>query len=280
MTDTQKRFATAGVVIPILLVFFWLGGLWFFGLAEVVILIGMLEFYRMVEAKGLKAQKILGTVFALLLGILFYLKVDEFLVLFTMVLLILLVLARQLFVKDIPGTLTTTGLTVFGVFYVGFLLSHIILLRNWSGREGRVDLGFFFIVLVIAITFLSDAGGFLIGRKWGKHKMTPGISPKKSWEGAGGSVVFGVAGAILTKMVFDQWILVSKIPFFHCAVLGILLVIAAMIGDVVESLFKRDAGIKDSGTIVPGHGGLLDRLDSIVFTVPVCYYYLKLIAYY
>ncbi len=279
MTDVQKRFATAGVVIPILLVFFRLGGIWFFALAELVVLIGIIEFYRMVEAKGLKAQKIIGTVFALAIGILFYLNVNESIVLFTLILLILAVLGRQLFAKDIPGALTTTGLTIFGVFYVGFLFSHIILLRDWMGRQGGVDLGLFFIVLVVAITFLSDTGGFLIGRKWGRHKMTPNISPKKSWEGAAGSVVFGVAGAILSKLVFDRWILETGLGLMHCIFLGAILVAAAMAGDVVESLLKRDAGIKDSGTIVPGHGGLLDRLDSIVFTVPVCYYYLKLIAY-
>lgn len=279
MTETQKRFATAGVVIPILLVFFWLGGLWFFGLVEVVILIGMLEFYRMVEAKGLQAQKIIGTVFALVLGLLFYLEVNEAIVLFALVLLTLLVLGRQLFQKDISGALTTTGSTILGVFYVGFLLSHILLLRNWSGKQGGTDFGLFLIVLVIAITFLSDTGGFLIGRKWGKHKMSPMISPKKSWEGAVGSLIFGTAGSVLTKLVFDKWIIHTNLSMFHSVVLGVILVIVAMTGDTVESLFKRDAGVKDSGTIVPGHGGILDRLDSIVFTVPVCFYYLKLIVY-
>jgi phosphatidate cytidylyltransferase len=279
MTDTQKRFATAGVVIPILLVFFWLGGWWFFGLLEFVVLIGMTEFYRMAGAKGIKTQKIIGTIFGLALPALFFFEVDPFIILLALVLLILIVLGRQLFQDQIPGALNSVALTILGVLYVSFLLSHLLLLRNFVGRQGRVDLGLFFIVLVIAITFLSDAGGFLIGRTWGKHKMSPKVSPKKSWEGAGGSVVFGIGGAIGTKLVFDKWILATNLPLHHAAILGLILVIAAMFGDVVESLFKRDAGIKDSGTIVPGHGGILDRLDSIVFTVPICYYYLRLIVH-
>ena len=278
MTNLQQRLTTAGVVIPVLLVFFWLGGYWFFGVVELVILLGMFEFFNMLAAKGIPAQKILGTIGALCLGACaFFGRTD--LMLATMVMFSLAILAAQLSGKDLKTAIYASSGAILGIVYVSFFLSHIMLLRNWEGRNGRVDLGLFFIVLVIAVTFLNDAGAFFIGRKWGTHKMSPVISPKKSWEGVGGAIIFGTGGAALPKAVFDKWILPTNLAWHHCLVLGALLVGAAIVGDLVESLFKRDSGIKDSGAIVPGHGGILDRLDSIVFTVPVCYYYLKFIAY-
>ena len=278
MTNLQQRLLTAGLVIPVLLVFFWLGGIYFLVLLEIVILLGMLEFCKMVEAKGIPAMRILATAGALLLGICaFFSKLE--LILLVVTIFSLAILAAQLFGKDLKTAITGSSASILGMIYVGLLLSHLVLLRNWESTRGRTDLGLFFIVLVIAVTFLNDAGAFFIGRKWGTHKMTPVISPKKSWEGVGGAIVFGVAGAAACKAVFDKWIVQTGLAWHHCLILGAILVAAAVLGDLVESLFKRDAGIKDSGTIIPGHGGILDRLDSIVFTVPVCFYYLKFIAY-
>jgi phosphatidate cytidylyltransferase len=278
MSNLRQRLLTAGVVIPILLVLFYLGGFWMLGLALVVILIGMIEFCRMVKAKGFPAHTILGTIAALSLAVAAYFARLDLMVM-VLTLSALLILAAQISNQDLKTAISSTSMTMMAVIYVGFFLSHIILLRNWEGTKGRVDLGLFLIVLTIAVTFLNDAGAFFIGRKWGKHKMSPVISPKKSWEGVGGAIVFGIAGAALCKLVFDKWILATNLAWVHCIALGALLVGAAIVGDLVESLFKRDAGIKDSGTIVPGHGGILDRLDSIVFTVPVCYYYVKFLAY-
>ncbi len=281
MTNLQKRLLTAGIAIPILVLFFWLGGIWFLALVELVIFLGMGEFYRMVQARQLFSQRVAGTVFALLLGVCAYLG-EPIYILSALVIFSLLIFSIQLSYQDLRLALITCASTILGVIYVGLLLSHIILLRNWEGRSGGTDLGLFFIIYVIAITFLSDAGAFFVGRKFGKHQMTPRISPKKSWEGAFGAVLFGVAGAILCKLIFDRWIPSASTESFkwlHCIVLAPILVVSAILGDLVESLFKRDAGIKDSGTIIPGHGGILDRLDSIVFTVPVAYYYLKLIAF-
>lgn len=245
-----------------------------------MIFLGMMEFYRMLEAKGIKAQKVLGVIGGVGLGLGAYFGELVYMLLgFTF--FSLLVLGFQLFHKDIKVAISTVSGTVLGMVYVGFFLSHIILLRNWEGRAGGVDLGLFLVILVIAITFLSDAGAFFIGRKWGMHKMSPIISPKKSWEGAVGAVVFGALGGMICKIVFDKWIIENGtgLGFWHCGILGLVLVISAIVGDVVESLFKRDAGVKDSGVIIPGHGGILDRLDSIVFTVPITYYYLKIIVY-
>jgi phosphatidate cytidylyltransferase len=150
---------------------------------------------------------------------------------------------------------------IFGVLYVGLLLSHYILLRN---LENGVALVFF----VILVTWLSDTGGFFVGKTWGKHPLASRLSPKKTIEGLLGGVLFSVVGAILSQLTFA--------PFFslgQCVMLGGGLALLGALGDLAESAIKRSVSVKDSGTIIPGHGGVLDRVDSLLFTGPAMYYY-------
>ena len=150
---------------------------------------------------------------------------------------------------------------LFGVFYVGLLLGYFSLLRN---LEHGVALVFF----VIIVTWLSDTGGFFVGKTLGRHPLAPTLSPKKTIEGLLGGVVFSVAGAIICQVTF--------IPFFslfQCGMLGIGLALLGALGDLAESAIKRSVHVKDSGTIIPGHGGALDRVDSLLFTGPAMYYY-------
>ncbi len=153
---------------------------------------------------------------------------------------------------------------IFGVLYVGLLLGHYSLLRN---LEQGVSLVFF----VIIVTWLSDTGGFFVGKPLGKHPLAPILSPKKTIEGLLGGIVFAVIGAIFSQFTF--------VPFFsvgQCAMLGVGLALLGAIGDLAESAIKRSADVKDSGTIIPGHGGVLDRVDSLLFTGPAMYYYVML----
>lgn len=150
---------------------------------------------------------------------------------------------------------------IFGILYVGLLLSYYILLRH---LEHGVALVFF----VILVTWLSDTGGFFVGKTLGKHPLAPRLSPKKTIEGLLGGVLFSVVGAILSQFTF--------VPFFsvgQCVMLGIGLALLGALGDLAESAIKRSVSVKDSGTIIPGHGGVLDRVDSLLFTGPVMYYY-------
>jgi phosphatidate cytidylyltransferase len=159
---------------------------------------------------------------------------------------------------------------IFGVLYVGLLLSHYILLRN---LENGVALVFFVILVtlvffVILVTWLSDAGGFFVGKTWGKHPLAPRLSPKKTIEGLLGGVLFSVVGAVLSQFTF--------VPFFslgQCVMLGVGLALLGAVGDLAESAIKRSVSVKDSGTMIPGHGGVLDRVDSLLFTGPAMYYY-------
>ncbi len=150
---------------------------------------------------------------------------------------------------------------IFGVLYVGLLLSHYILLRN---LENGVALVFF----VIVVTWLSDTGGFFVGKTWGKHPLAPRLSPQKTIEGLLGGILFSVVGAVLSQFIF--------VPFFsldQCVMLGVGLAVLGAVGDLAESAIKRSVSVKDSGTMIPGHGGVLDRVDSLLFTGPAMYYY-------
>jgi phosphatidate cytidylyltransferase len=153
---------------------------------------------------------------------------------------------------------------LFGIGYVAVLLGHFILLRQLAD-------GIALIFFVLLITWLADTGGFIVGLSFGRHALAPTLSPKKTIEGLLGGVIFSLLGAIISHFWF--------IPFFslwECAILGVGLALIGALGDLGESAIKRSVSIKDSGTIIPGHGGVLDRVDSLLLTGPALYYYVIL----
>jgi phosphatidate cytidylyltransferase len=154
--------------------------------------------------------------------------------------------------------------TVAGILYIGWLLSHFVALRELDSGRGWV-------LFALFTTFASDSTAYFIGRDWGKHHLAPSISPKKTWEGA----ISGVAGAIIISPLLVT-LLDLPIGYGAAVLLAIAVSIFGQIGDLFESLFKRNTGIKDSGNMLPGHGGFLDRMDSIVFAGVVVYYYVIL----
>ena len=171
------------------------------------------------------------------------------------------------------------SLTLSGAAYVGWTLAHFVLLRSISHplmptnplRLLQLDAGAAWIVFVLAVTFLSDTGAYFTGRAIGRHRMAPYISPKKSWEGAAGGILLatlgGVGFTVLLGLPISLWV---------GGLLGAVGSVAGQAGDLAESLIKRQVDIKDSGRIIPGHGGLLDRVDSLLFTAPVLYYMISL----
>lgn len=281
MSNLAKRLSTAAVVVPVLVYLFYRGGWAFIALIELVIVLGINEYYRMVEQKAIMPKRFLGTLAGLALGLIAVTGRLDLMAL-ALTFLVLVILADQLRSLDRTTVIAGSSATLFGVIYIGWLLSHAILLRFPAHDTARGDLGFFFVVLAIAGTFLADAGAYFTGRSLGKRKLAPRISPGKTWEGAAGGVVGGTVGLMLTKLVFDWWILPEPgcgLPLYHCLALGPLLVVPSIMGDLFESMLKRDAGVKDSGALIPGHGGMMDRLDSILFALPVTYYYLRFVVY-
>jgi phosphatidate cytidylyltransferase len=158
------------------------------------------------------------------------------------------------------------ALTVAGGIYLGTAGAHFILLRQLNNGQ-------WWLLLALAGTWLADSGAYFIGRKFGVHKMTPALSPKKSWEGLAGGVAFGVIFDALLAVVLSQ-VLNIYLPWWAGAVLGLIGALIGVLGDLSISMIKREVGAKDSGHIIPGHGGVLDRLDSLLFTIVVSYYFI------
>jgi phosphatidate cytidylyltransferase len=155
-----------------------------------------------------------------------------------------------------------TALTVFGAVYTGFLLAYFVLVRS-------LDAGLVLSIVLIASVWANDVGAFFIGSLLGKHRLAPHISPKKSWEG----FLAGVGGS-LAVWAMAAFIPASGITLVQALVTGLAVGLASVIGDLAESRMKREAGVKDSGTSLPGHGGFLDRLDSLIFVCLVAYWVL------
>ena len=156
---------------------------------------------------------------------------------------------------------------LLGPVYAGFLLGHGLAIRDLSGDSG--DLGRSWLLFTLLAVFACDTGALAVGRLLGRHRMTPRISPNKTWEGAAGGFAASVGAALLVGLVFDL-----DAPVWQQAVIGAVAGLAAQAGDLAESALKRAANVKDSGSIMPGHGGILDRMDSILFALPAVYYML------
>ena len=172
--------------------------------------------------------------------------------------------------------LANLGVTFFGVVYIGWLMSYLVQIRSISGTLAvaapwgafpPLARGAWLVLYLLLVTWLNDTGAYLIGARFGKTRLAPTLSPKKTVEGAVGGLIF----AVVTAALCGLWL---KIPLGHALILGLLLGMLGQVGDLCESALKRDLGIKDFGGILPGHGGILDRFDSILFTAPVAYYYL------
>ncbi|MFT4975899.1 MAG: phosphatidate cytidylyltransferase [Myxococcota bacterium] len=168
-------------------------------------------------------------------------------------------------VPDVKQGAQVSVRLIAGLLYLPLLLSFIPLLR--AHPDG---LGWIFVML--SATWLGDTGAYFAGRFLGRHKLFERISPKKTWEGVFGGILAGIGGACLVK-----WIALPDLAWGHAVILGAVLVGAGVIGDLTESMLKRAYGVKDSGWILPGHGGILDRIDGLLFTGPVLWVYVYLI---
>jgi phosphatidate cytidylyltransferase len=157
--------------------------------------------------------------------------------------------------------------TIFGILYIAWFFSFIIKIRLLPGGTGLL-------AALLLITKSGDIGAYLVGNWIGRTPLIPRISPKKSVEGAFGGLIFSIAAAMLSKPLMP-----ASSSMFHLALAGICISILAQLGDLSESLMKRDCGIKDSAAYIPGFGGILDLIDSLLFTAPVFYFYLTLVNF-
>jgi phosphatidate cytidylyltransferase len=172
--------------------------------------------------------------------------------------------ALAMWLRDTPeAMLDATTTTFFPVLFVGLPFAYVVGLRAIPGESGS-DL----LLLAMLCVTLSDAGAYYVGSAFGARRMAPVISPKKTWEGAAGGALGSVAGALIAHFWFYR-----RLPLVHALTLGVLLCAAGIVGDLAESTLKRASGVKDSSALLPGHGGVLDRVDSLLVAAPVLYYY-------
>lgn len=158
--------------------------------------------------------------------------------------------------------------TVAGALYLGWLGSYFVSLRN-------LDQGLWWLLLVLPTVWIADTGAYLIGRQFGKHKLSPRLSPKKTWEGYIGGIIFGTAGTVLLALLYQRWAGPGfDISILECIGLGLVLTTLTTLGDLGESMIKRQNGVKDSSNLLPGHGGIFDRIDSWLWAAPIGFYFL------
>ena len=182
-------------------------------------------------------------------------------------------LMLQIFTKRGKNTMGNVASTLLGLVYIWFLPSFLIRIRHLGLSNGwQVD-GVEFIVVCVFVAKASDVGGLLVGSKWGQHKLCPELSPKKTWEGTFGGIFFSVV-TILTMAYFGTGSAIARLGYARLVILGVILAVSALLGDLVESAFKRDCEVKDAGASVPGFGGILDLVDSLMVSSPAMYYFL------
>jgi len=278
-----QRSLTALVGIPVLVAAIWLGAPWLTVLVVAAGIAAIWELYRMTPPGVGPLPVILGAawVAALLTGAQAASGRDNFLIISGGVmaagsfaaLLWFIAFYRPDAQLNAPAGAKSYFIgflyLVLGPVYVGFLLATALMLREISGADGDSDLGRSWLLFALLVTFAVDTGAYLVGRAVGRRPMAPSISPNKTWEGSIGGFVSAMAAALVLGLVFDL-----EIPVWQALVIGAVVGVVAQWGDLLESKLKRIADVKDAGSIIPGHGGLLDRLDSILLALPAVYYLL------
>ena len=260
----MTRIISSIVSLPILLAIIYFGTPFhFFLLLEFAIFIGLYEFYRMIEKGGLGCYKWAGIILGILLSAAIFKGTYINLVIAASVIILFIIRIFEGNTSD--NTFSYVSNTIFGIVYVSFLMSYLGVIRA-SGDNGR-ELIFF----VLLITWMGDTTAYYGGKGFGKHKLAPAISPKKTVEGA----IIGLIGSIVGAIIAKSWFL--DISILNAIAAGILIGVFGQFGDLSESIIKRNLQVKDSGGIIPGHGGILDRVDSLLFSAPVFYYYYSFI---
>ena len=269
MKELITRIIVALVGIPLLVFLIWQGTWYFFALILVITIGGQIEFYNTAKNKKIDAQYMPG-ISAAVLTLLAVQTGGNSRIIAVLVLLILFIFIFELFRKK-SSAIINTAVTILGIVYPGLFLAAILFLRNNVERLNISSAAGFMLTLFVSI-WACDTFAYFVGKPLGKHRLFERVSPKKSIEGALGGL-FGSILVFLTAHYMD-WYYIS----FSMALLsGIIVGIFGQTGDLIESWFKRDSGVKDSSSILPGHGGFLDRFDSLIFVSPL-FYFIYLLA--
>jgi len=270
----MARILTAVALLSVLWPITELGPRWaFVAVAAAIIAVATWEGYRLMEARGMRPLKLLGVIATV--GLVWAvsglagrsappagLEPVTLLVAATVLAPLVAIWRRP----DVAAMVDAIVGTLFPLLFIGLMLSFVVRLRAVDGRAGED--GRDLLYMLFACVILADTAAFYVGTAVGRNRLAPRISPKKSWEGAVGGVLASLLAGTIAHFWFARWL-----PLGHAALLGGVLGCAALLGDLAESMLKRWANVKDSSSVLPGHGGVLDRVDSLLFAAPILFYY-------
>jgi phosphatidate cytidylyltransferase len=268
----MKRLLTALIALPILIASILIPQLWwlFVALAAGAMILGLWEFYHLARRLKIKADIVAGFVASMALftvslydDLIFHLVVSQFVIIVLTAGVLISAALRHI---EFEKMISSAGATILGVLYVSFLGTYLVSLRVGFRHSLSSHLLIFFFMVLMG----GDAGAYYTGRSFGKRKLAPKISPGKTWEGVVGGVVAALSMATLAHYWFFR-----ELPLKWMLPLAFVMTVVGILGDLTESALKRGAGAKDAANILPGHGGILDRLDSLLFNAPLIYYFAR-----
>ncbi len=265
--NSGARIIVAILAIPLVLAACYFGNLFFLTFTIGIGIIAFHEFAELARQKDYFVNKPIGYTGTAFIILNVYFGLIE--TANVLLIIVVLTLISELF-RNNKSALANSGSTLLAIFYPGLFASYILQLREfYSPTTSNYSDGAFVIISILAGIWFCDSAAYFIGSMIGKHKLFPRVSPKKSWEGAIAGFVFSIVGVGLIKYFFMDFLIWQHAVFF-----GIIIGTVGQTGDLVESLFKRDAGVKDSSSLIPGHGGILDRFDSLLLVAPVIFLYM------
>jgi phosphatidate cytidylyltransferase len=268
------RIASSLVFAPLLVWLAFVGGVGFAAFVALLVALGLSEFYRMMMDRGMRPSGRLGVGMALVMCVLAYTGTpSQTNLLFTGGLLV--IFCAELLRSEGERGIEPMAVTLFGILYVGWLSVHLVFLRELPRALGQdYAQGATYVLLAFFLTWSCDTAAYGFGLWLGRRRLLPSVSPKKSVEGS----IAGLIAAIVAAHVARLWF-APYLDVVHATALGAGVGVFAQVGDLAESLLKRVSGTKDASTLIPGHGGVLDRFDSLYFSAPLVYYYLKMIVF-
>jgi len=267
-SNTATRIIVSVIAIPAIVLACYFGEYYFFAFVLGIGTVSYFEYWQFVKNKDIDANFIVGIISV---GIIITNTHMKFMADYPLFIIILLLLTIIELFRNKKSAIINIGTTLLGILYFGLFASALLSIREFYQVE--YIQGGLLIISVFASIWICDSAAFFGGTALGKHKLFPRVSPNKSWEGA----VFGLLFAILA-MVFSKVLFLDFLSWLDVMAIGLIVGIIGQIGDLIESLFKRDAGVKDSSTLIPGHGGIFDRFDSLLYTAPAVLLYIKYLS--
>lgn len=264
MSNTLIRILVSIIFIPLILIVCILGKFYFLGLTLVIGGFAFYEFILFAKNKDASGSLLIGLPAVMLVILNAYFNVVELPHL--MIAVVFFALLHELF-RNQKSAILNLGVTLLGIFYIGLFVSSFISLREYFFDYQR---GAMVIISLLAAIWICDSAAYFFGLSFGKHRLFLRVSPKKSWEGAIAGFIFSILAMLAAKMV-----VIDFLNWQNVVVIGIILGTVGQVGDLIESLLKRDAGVKDSSNIIPGHGGIFDRFDSLIYSVPIVFLYIR-----